>query len=338
MLLESQSLIGAEAPEFPAGRIWLNSRPISIKGSRDKIFLIEFWTYSCVNCLRVLPYLKRWHEKYSQAGLIVIGVHSPEFAFEKEKKNVEEAIRKLGINFPVVLDNDYKIWNLYSNHWWPRKVLVDSKGKIVYDHAGEGGYEETELKIYELLRRDLKLAESLVPPPEPLPQGEGGICYQTTPETYLGYERGRIGEGELVKNRPADYKMPLDTMVHQWYLAGRWLATPEYVEHSVSTEKYTDSLLLHYQSVSVNCVITPPESGGTPELIVNLNGMNLGKDNAGDDIAIREDGKSVLRISEPRMYSIVKDTALHEGRLKISVKDAGIKFHAFTFGGCPGQI
>lgn len=334
---ELQSLVGTDAPEFPSGLIWLNGGPVALRRSKDKIFLVEFWTYSCVNCLRVLPYLKRWHEKYSRAGLVVIGVHSPEFGFEKDKKNVERALQNLGVTFPVVLDNDYKIWNLYANRFWPRKVLIDSKGKIVYDHAGEGAYDETELKIYELLRRDLRLAESLVPQPEALPSGGGGICYQTTPETYLGYERGRIGEGDIVRNRPADYRAPVETSANQWYLSGRWLVASEYVEHAVATEKYLDYLLLHYQSVSVNCVISPPESGSS-ELIVSLNGLNLGRDNAGDDIIIREDGKSILRINEPRMYSIVKDTALHEGRLKISVKDAGVRFHAFTFGGCPGQI
>lgn len=335
MVFGPQNLIGTNAPEFPPDRVWLNGGPISLKQSKDKIFLIEFWTYSCVNCLRVLPHLKRWHEKYKDLGLVVIGVHTPEFEFEKDVENIKQAAKNLGVTFPIVIDSDYKIWNLYSNHWWPRKLLINSKGKIVYDHIGEGGYEETEAKIYELLRQDIKWPKEKVPLPEATEVGGGGICYQTTPETYLGYERGRIGEGKLVADDPADYRAPLETSTHQWYLSGRWIARPEYVEHAVETRMYTDYLLIHYQSVAVHCVITTVHPA---DLMIHLNGMPLTQSNAGGDVTIQPDGKSILRVTEPKMYNIVKDTVLHEGTLKILVKDAGVKLHVFTFGGCPGQI
>ncbi|MBI1975220.1 MAG: redoxin family protein [Parcubacteria group bacterium] len=333
---EQSNLAGVNAPEFPQGLTWLNSGPISLRGTKDKIFLLEFWTYSCVNCLRVLPYLKRWHEKYASLGLTVVGIHTPEFKFEKDEANVGRALQELGVTFPVVLDNDYSLWNLYSNHWWPRKLLINSKGQIVYDHVGEGDYEETETKIAGLLRQDLRLAREKIPQPEsPVPDAGGKVCYQTTPETYLGYERGKIGTGSFVKDVPTQYETPSVTNLHNWYLSGLWTVAPEYVAHAEDLPTHTAFLILNYQSVAVHCVISSPKP---VELFVTFNSWNLTHTNAGKDVVIREDGKSILRITEPRMYNIIQNSELHEGELRIVVKDAGVRFHVFTFGGCPGQI
>ncbi|MBI2033935.1 MAG: redoxin family protein, partial [Candidatus Liptonbacteria bacterium] len=140
------------APEFPKDLIWLNSKPIQMADLRGKaVVLIDFWTYSCVNCIRSMPYLKEWHERYKDKGLVIVGVHTPEFAFEKEKDNVLKAVKDFGITYPVVMDNDYAIWQLYANRFWPRKYLVSSDGQIAYDHTGEGGYTETEEEIQKAL-------------------------------------------------------------------------------------------------------------------------------------------------------------------------------------------
>jgi thiol-disulfide isomerase/thioredoxin len=140
-----------QAPEIRDIAHWINSEPLTIESLRGKVILVDFWTYSCINCIRTQPYLNAWHEKYEKDGLVIIGIHAPEFAFEKVESNVREASKKAGIKYPVALDNDFATWNAYGNRYWPAKYLIDQNGIIVYKHFGEGNYTETELKIQELL-------------------------------------------------------------------------------------------------------------------------------------------------------------------------------------------
>ena len=144
---------GTQAPDFPDDLKWLNSSPLKLSKLKGKVVLVDFWTYSCINCQRTLPYLKTWWQKYQDKGLVIIGVHTPEFEFEKELKNVKEALKKYDVTWPVVLDNDYLIWNSFANHYWPAKYLIDHQGKIIYTHFGEGNYQETELEIQKEIGR-----------------------------------------------------------------------------------------------------------------------------------------------------------------------------------------
>ncbi len=176
-----------KTPEFPPRLTWLNSGSLSMKKLLGKVVLVDFWTYSCVNCIRTLPHLKRWHKLYADKGLTIIGVHTPEFAFEKDKEKVAAAIKHSKIDYPVVLDPDYKIWNLFANRWWPRKFLVDHDGSIVYDHIGEGGYGETEAEIQNALRA---IGVEDLPDIDADEGPGGGICQKTTPEIYLVFLRG----------------------------------------------------------------------------------------------------------------------------------------------------
>lgn len=166
------------APEFVVGGLWFNSKPLTMQELRGKVVLVDFWTYTCINCIRTLPYLKTWHEKYKDKGLVIVGVHTPEFEFEKNPENVKKAIKDFGLEYPVMQDNDYATWAAYANHYWPAKYLVDREGKIVYTHFGEGQYDETEKKIQELLSVNMPVLNP---------------TYQVmarTPETYLGSLRG----------------------------------------------------------------------------------------------------------------------------------------------------
>lgn len=214
-----------------------------------KVVLIDFWTYSCVNCIRSMPYLKEWHDRYKDKGLVIIGVHTPEFAFEKEKENVEKAIKDFGITYPVVLDSDYQVWQLYANRFWPRKFLVNKDGQIIYDHTGEGGYALTEEETQKaLLELNPKL--SFLKPTSD--EGSGGICYPVTPETYLGSLRGRPGQ--------------------VWYTEGEWTTHPEYIEHTGDSEDFEDFILLKFEATEVNLVASSPE---TTSVKVKLNGRSV---------------------------------------------------------------
>lgn len=332
-----QSWMGVEAPEFPRGLQWLNTaRPLSMKALRGKVVLIEFWAYSCVNCLRVLPYLLRWHEKYERLGFIVIGVHSPEFEFEKDRQNVQEAVKKFGVKFPVVLDNDYRIWNLYSNAWWPRKFIVNSKREIVFDHIGEGAYREAEEKIRELLMRELHWPKDVLGEPEPHEKGTADACYQTTPEMYLGYGRGRIGTNDLLPDTEARYLEPARPEANQWYLSGAWIAKRDYIERMAGED---DAWLhLKFSAFSVNCVMG---SADRSEIMVSvtLNGRSLSEENKGRDVEILPDGSSVVRVSGPRMYNLLSSSGFLDASLKLFVRKRGLKCFVFTFGGCnPASI
>ena len=198
------------APEFPPDVTWLQGGPLTMAGLRGKIVLIDFWDYTCVNCLRTLPYVKEWWRRYASLGLQVIGVHAPEFSFAREGGNVLREVREQGIQYPVVLDNEYAIWQAYANRYWPAKYLVDGNGYLRYYHFGEGGYGETESAIQQLLRE--QFAEILLPGlMEPVREEDraGAVCYRVTPELYLGYQRGAIGNvGDLDAGRVGDVSRP----------------------------------------------------------------------------------------------------------------------------------
>lgn len=293
-----------KAPEFPKDLRWFNSQPLAMKELRaaGNVVLIDFWTYSCVNCIRTLPHLKEWHKRYRDKGLVIIGVHTPEFEFEKDATNVERAIRAFGIDYPVVLDADYQLWSAYANRYWPNKYLCDKEGQIVYEHAGEGGYRETEENIRETLRADdanITLPEPAHLSTAPSTQEEetGGACYPGTPETYLGSSRGRQG--------------------HIWRYTGEWRVHPEYIEHNRTAEHFEDAIIINFEASEVNVVAEA--TGPRPAKV---------------ELAINGEHAGSVEIHEPKMYNLFCGHEMKKGELVLSVKDEGIRFYAFTFGTC----
>lgn len=320
-----------KAPDFPRSHTWLNGSSTTMKKLQGKVVLIDFWTYSCVNCLRTQPHLNEWYDKYHKYGLEIIGVHTPEFAFEKEKANVEKAIKDLGIKYPVVQDNQYKIWNAYANRWWPRKFLIDSKGYIVYDHIGEGGYAETEAAIQKALT---DIGAKDMPPIEPDVSIGGGICYRTTPETYLGFVRGRFGNAEgFIPNAEQVYTDGEEHAEDVVYLHGHWKIANEYVQHTKKVANASEYLALKYSAFSVNLVMGLAERK-TGKVELELDGRPLPEDMAGEDVKIGKDGKAVVNIKEHRMYNLIDADTYHRGTLKIKVPSDNVQMFAFTFGGC----
>ena len=314
-----------QSPELTGISGYINSKEgIKISDFRGKVVLIDFWTYSCINCIRTLPHLTDWDKKYKDMGLVIIGVHTPEFKFEKNIENVKEAMERHGINYIVVQDNDYATWSAFKNRFWPRKYLIDKDGFIRYDHVGEGAYEETERKIQELLAEtgidviDMKISEIEDKTPK---------FGRRTPELYSGYDfalsRGQnIGNLEGIQpDQTITYSLPNNFNKDVIYLDGTWKANND------NLEAMGDSLIiLSFTASSANIVA---DSLGDIEMEVLIGDSYISKEQAGSDIEFK-DGRSFVKITEPRLYNLF-DGEYGDYKLTLKVKE-GFSFNAFTFG------
>ena len=282
---------------------WFNSKSLTLDELKGKVVLVDFWTYSCINCLRTIPYLKIWNERYAEKGLVIVGVHTPEFAFEQDAGNLKNAIKDLGISWPVVQDNDYGIWNAFSNRYWPAHYIFDKKGELVSMHFGEGNYAETEELIQKLLgAEDYKVAETVNPSYESL-----------NPETYLGSDRGLVQKPDGQKNNHFILKeMPKD---FSWGLDGYWNQSAEYIMPDKEGE-----LVLHFKAKEVYLVISRQEESKA-NINVSFNGAPVNtKDVFGGN----------LRLGESRLYTVFSSERLTEGLLTLKAR-GDVKLHAFTF-------
>ncbi len=308
-----------KAPELQGIAAYLNADNIKLSDLKGKVVLVDFWTYTCINCIRTLPYLKEWYSKYSDEGFVIIGVHTPEFEFEKDYDNVKMAVEKYGIKYPVVLDNDYKTWNAYKNQFWPRKYLIDSNGLIRYDHIGEGGYEETEKKIQELLAETgSRVNQEISKPQNAIDVSPTQV---NTPEIYLGYNFARASLGNTEGFRPeqiVNYSLPSKVSPNIVYLNGVWKNNADNME-LISDEG--DAVLV-YSAKAVNIV-----AGKKSELEVFVDGKIADENNEGSDAV---DGKA--NVDEQRLYNLVfaKDYGAH--LIQIKMKGKGFQIYTFTFG------
>jgi thiol-disulfide isomerase/thioredoxin len=290
-----------------------------------KVILVDFWTYSCINCIRTQPYLNSWYEKYSENGLEIIGIHTPEFDFEKDINNVQNAVNEADIKYPVVLDNDYATWRAYQNRYWPRKYLIDIDGYIVYDHIGEGGYDETEMKIRDLLNeRAQKLGEAgLELLDEKTDAEEVEFSKIGTPETYLGSSRNSaFGNGVSGMNLIQNFSAPSNIVKNKYYLGGDWEITSEYIENNSAGAK----IVLKYFAKKVFLVASAENGPIRAKILVD--GKDAG-DLAGSDV---DDGIYVT-FHEDRLYRLVDDlSGYKEHTIEIIMEGPGVKAFAFTFG------
>lgn len=311
----TQKKNGIPTPELVGIAGYINTEPIKISDFvGKKVVLIDMWTYSCINCQRTLPYLKMWHEKYNDKGLQIIGVHSPEFEFEKNLENVQRAVDKWGIKYPVVLDNDHATWNAFMNRYWPRKYLIDIDGYIVWDHIGEGAYAEAERKIQELLEeRMAKLGMSGEIPKEIFetagPEVEFGKI--GTPEIYLGYEftRGNFGNKEgLPAGKTVTYSLPANLLPNNVYLEGTWFVDSDHVRLVSETGR----VVLKYDAKNVN-IVASSEAGSDFSVFV-------------DDVKLKE-GK----VKYDDLYTLA-NIQYGKHMLSLDVYGSGFKLYTFTFG------
>jgi thiol-disulfide isomerase/thioredoxin len=322
------------APEFPQNVVWLQGGPLRMADLKGKVVLIDFWDYTCINCIRTLPYLKEWHQRYASVGLQTVSVHAPEFSFARESGNVIRAVREQGITYPVVLDNDYAIWQAYANRYWPAKYLVDGNGYLRYLHFGEGAYEQTETAIRELLRESFPqlILPGAVEPmrDEDMP---GAVCYRVSPELYLGYARGQFGNvKDLAPDKAATYRDPGMHTDGFAYLDGDWLLTQEYLARPASAGAMS-RLTLPYMAKDVNLVIHPPTYGGAATISVSQDGAPLAEADAGADVTAGE-AVSTMTVDVPRLYRIVTNRDIGRHELTLETSSDGVAMYAFTFTSC----
>ncbi|HLG23838.1 MAG TPA: thioredoxin family protein [Candidatus Nanoarchaeia archaeon] len=319
-----------KAPDFAYIQNWINSKPLTIEQLKGKVVLIDFWTYSCINCIRTLPYLKSWDEKYRDKGLVIVGVHSPEFEFEKDYDNVVSAAEKHGLKYPIAQDNDYATWKLYKNRYWPREYLIDVDGYIVYDHIGEGNYETTEAKIQELLKERMERLNQKTSIDQKISKPEEAVYFDSskisTPEIYLGYgtTRGHFGNTEgYSPDSKVDYKIPDKIEANDVYLKGKWQNNRDNMELVSSDGEIT----LKYGAKALNIVAS--STGSIVE--VYLNGNPVDETSKGSDVLIT-DGEPISAVGEPKLYNLVFAKDYGTGTLNLKIKGEGFKIYTFTFG------
>jgi cytochrome c biogenesis protein CcdA/thiol-disulfide isomerase/thioredoxin len=303
MLKKTNEIGESHAPELAGIAGWINSQPLTLAQLRGKVVLLDFWTYSCINCIRTLPHVTEWYNSYKNKGLEIIGIHSPEFAFEKNKAHVEDAVKRFHITYPVALDNDYKTWRAYNNHYWPAHYLINQDGIIVTTHFGEGGYGEMENAIRALLNLSpLALTK----------KGEVVLPKQLTPETYLGFERGDHYNPSLhiQKNTPTFYQSTQPLGNDEVALKGTWQVNAEHI-HS---EQDNSEIILNFIATHVYLVM---QSDTAQQVTVILDGKQI----------------SQLTVHEPRMYEVL-DLKDNYGRHTLTLQcPQGINAYVFTFGG-----
>ncbi len=276
-----------------------------------KVILVEFLTYSCINCQRTFPYVVSWYSKYKDEGLEIIGIHTPEFAFEKDSKNVREAMKKFGITYPIVLDNDYATWNAYGNKYWPRKYLVDIHGTIVYDHIGEGAYEETEERIRELLRERARVLNEPIGTDtersvEVVEEKKNGA---QSPETYFGSLRNSLlGNGTAGREGTQNFIVPTQQRENTLYLGGTWNVTPEYAK-SVTNSHLVYTYRARYVYLVMRSTMPVP-------------------------LEVWQDGVFVrtVTVQDSQLYTLIENSDTETHTLELRTTEGGLEVYAFTFG------
>jgi cytochrome c biogenesis protein CcdA/thiol-disulfide isomerase/thioredoxin len=326
----AQPVLGDEGPmpDFGGAVAWLNSPPLSAKSLRGKVVLVDFWTYSCINCLRALPYVEGWAAKYKDAGLVVIGVHTPEFAFEKDRSNVEKALRDLKVTYPVALDNDYNIWRAFNNQYWPAHYFIDAKGRIRYHHFGEGEYGESELVIQALLKENGAQIQS---PGTISVSGAGteaapDLANRHSGETYVGYHRAEhfASTQPIAQDSKHAYTPQPRLTLNQWALGGSWKVG----EESAVLQSAPGKILFRFHARDLHLVLGTAKDGKPVRFVVKLDGAAPGDDH-GADI----DGNGAGTIQGHRLYQLIRQKGAVEDRtFEIEFLDPGVQAFAFTFG------
>ncbi|MEO9077933.1 MAG: cytochrome c biogenesis protein DipZ [Rhodanobacter sp.] len=319
--------VEGEFPSLAGATGWLNSKPLTVESLRGKVVLVDFWTYSCINCIRTLPYVRGWYDKYKDHGLVIIGVHAPEFAFEKNPDNVAKAVKDLGVEYPVALDNDYAIWRGFHNEYWPAHYFIDAQGRIRSHHFGEGGYHESEDLIRQLLTAagQKNLPGGYVNDDHHGVEAAASADPTRSPETYVGYARAmNFAGGKVAHDDAWDYHAPKAYGTNQWALDGRWTVHDEYAE----LDRPNGSITYRFRGRDLHLVLGPDSDGKPVRFRVTINGKPPGVNHGMDTDA---DGNG--KVDSQRLYQLVRQAnGTGEQLFEITFLDPGVRAYAFTFG------
>jgi cytochrome c biogenesis protein CcdA/thiol-disulfide isomerase/thioredoxin len=323
----SGSASGDALSQINGATAWINSPPLTPESLRGKVVLVDFWTYSCINCIRSLPYIKAWYAKYKDDGLVVIGVHTPEFPFEKDEANVQKAVRDLGVLYPVAMDNDYRIWRNFNNQYWPAHYFIDATGHVRYHHFGEGNYDESEKWIRGLLEE-----ANHKPLPDAATQvaatgAEAAASDDTqSPETYIGYERAQnfASPDGFNQDDVQLYRAPAKLQKNQWALEGNWLD-----EGQIATSLApAGSILYCFHARDLHLVLGPAKDGKPIRFRVTLDGKAPGADHGVDT-----DAEGYGTVTDNRLYQLIRQQgAIQDRTFRIEFLVPGVQAYAFTFG------
>ncbi len=314
-------------PELSGAIAWINSPPLNRDQLKGHVVLVDFWTYSCINCLRSIPYVRAWAQRYKDSGLIVIGVHTPEFAFEKDLDNVKRAVAELKITYPVALDDDYKIWKAFHNSYWPADYLVDATGNIRHHHFGEGKYDETEQQIQELLKEHnpqlsvTGLVKVSASGAEAAPDSD-----VESPETYVGYDRADsfMSPGGLKQDMPHAYAAPKHLEQNQWGFVGTWTDRAQ----AASLDSAHGKIVYRFHARDVHLVLGPAENGKPVRFRVTIDGKA-----PGDNHGVDSDAQGAGTITNQRLYQLIRQKdPIEDHTFEIEFLDPGAQAFAFTFG------
>jgi thiol-disulfide isomerase/thioredoxin len=325
-------------PSFDGATGWLNSPPLTPAGLRGKVVLANFWTYTCINWLRQLPYVRAWAGKYSSQGLVVIGVHTPEFGFEHHEPNVRRAVKDMNITYPVAIDSDYAVWRAFDNYYWPALYFADAQGQIRHHHYGEGEYQQSEMVIQQLLNEAGTAGTAgtpgtagtqnldLVTPDAPGLEAPADWATLRSPENYTGYGRTEnfASPGGLQPDRPHVYDAPEQLKLNHWALAGDWTAG----EQATTLNEAGGRLAYRFQARDLHLVTGPRAPDTAVRFQVTLDGQPPGDDHGGD-----ADAGGRGTISEPRLHQLIRQAGPVRARtFEITFLDPGVQTFAFTFG------
>jgi thiol-disulfide isomerase/thioredoxin len=328
----SRSLFGSDRrtegrlPNFDGATGWLNSPPLRSDDLAGKIVLVDFWTYTCINWLRTLGHVRAWHEKYRDQGLVVVGVHTPEFPFERDLDNVRWAVEDMRVEYPVALDSDYRVWRAFDNHYWPAVYIADAEGQVRHHHFGEGGYEECE-RVIQLLLGEAggdRIADDLVSVADEGFEAQADWATLQSPETYLGYQQAQnfVGEPRFHDARP--YVAPDRLELNQWALSGDWT-----IEGGASVlNEAGGRIAFRFHARDVNLVMGPPSQGVAVPFRVLVD-RELPRDAHGLDVD--EEGRGT--VAQQRLYQLIRGPrSITDRTFEITFLEPGVEAYAFTFG------
>jgi thiol-disulfide isomerase/thioredoxin len=324
----TEQLVEGHLPGFDGATGWLNSEPLTAEGLRGKVVLVDFWTYTCINWLRTLGYVRAWHEKYEDQGSVVIGVHTPEFPFEREVDNVRWAAEDMRVEYPIALDSDYGVWRAFDNHYWPAVYIVDTEGRIRHHQFGEGGYEECETIIQQLLREAGRdgVGDGFVAVADDGFEAQADWATLESPETYLGYEQAQnfASPGGAALDETRSYVAPDRLGLNQWALSGDWT-----IERGASVlNEAAGRIAFRFHSRDVHLVMGPREAGTTLPFRVRVDGEAPG---AAHGLDIDEDGRGTL--ARQRLYQLIREPGpITDRTFEITFPEPGVEAYAFTFG------